>query len=69
MRSPNPWNLTRRQREVLEKLAEIGCRKVVAYELGVCEQAVGSVLLHAAKRMKVRTVMQAVLKFDRWARG
>jgi DNA-binding NarL/FixJ family response regulator len=67
-RMRNPWNLTDRQQEVLSKLTDIGCRKVVAYELGVREQAVCQVLQAAARRMAVRTDMQAVLKFDRWAR-
>jgi DNA-binding NarL/FixJ family response regulator len=69
MRRCNPWNLTMRQQEVLEKLADIGCRKVLAYEEGVSEQAVCNVLKSAARRMKVRTDMQAVVTFDRWARS
>lgn len=69
MRRNNPWKLTERQQEVLEKLADIGCRKVVAYDLGVCEQAVCQVLQAASRRMGVRTDMQAVVKFDRWARA
>jgi DNA-binding NarL/FixJ family response regulator len=68
MRRCDPWNLTMRQKEVLEKLADIGCRKVVAYELEVSEQSLCHVLQAAARRMGVRTDMQAVVKFDRWAR-
>lgn len=65
----DPWNLTSRQREVLQKLADIGCRKILAYDEGVTEQAVCHVLKSAARRMDVRTDMQAVVKFDRWARA
>jgi DNA-binding NarL/FixJ family response regulator len=68
MRRNNPWKLTQRQQEVLEKLADIGCRKVLAYKEGVSEQAVCHVLQAASRRMGVRTDMQAVVKFDRWSR-
>ena len=68
MRRCNPWNLTERQQQVLSALADIGCRKVVAYEGGVSEQAVCHVLKAAARRMKVRTAMQAVIAYDRWSR-
>lgn len=64
----NPWKLTERQQEVLSALANTGCRKVVAYEDGVSEQAVCNVLKSAARRMKVRTDMQAVIAYDRWNR-
>jgi DNA-binding NarL/FixJ family response regulator len=65
----NPWKLTERQQEVLSALADIGCRKVLAYEQGVTEQSLCSVLRAAARRMSVRTVMQAVVMFDRWRRA
>jgi DNA-binding NarL/FixJ family response regulator len=65
----NPWKLTERQQEVLTALADIGCRKVLAYEQGVTEQALCSVLRAAARRMSVRTVVQAVVTFDRWRRA
>jgi DNA-binding NarL/FixJ family response regulator len=65
----NPWKLTERQQEVLTALADIGCRKVLAYEQGVTEQALCSVLRAAARRMSLRTPLQAVVAYDRWARA
>lgn len=64
-----PLTITRRQTQVLRALCECGCRKVVAYKLGVTEQAVCQVLQAACRRMGVRTDMQAVLTFDRHTRG
>jgi FixJ family two-component response regulator len=68
MRRCNPWGITRRQAEALDKLTEVGCRKVVAYEMDISEQALCVMLKRACSRMKVRTDMQAVVTFDRWAR-
>jgi FixJ family two-component response regulator len=68
MRRCNPWNLTQRQSEALDKLVQYGCRKIVAYHMEISEQALCVLLRRACQRMKVRTDMQAVLTFDRWAR-
>lgn len=68
MRRCNPWKLTSRQQEALYKLAEVGCRKVVAHEMGVTEQSLCDTLKRVIRRMSLRTDMQAVVAFDRWAR-
>lgn len=65
----NPWNLTERQCRVLEVLAEQGCTKLVARALNVSPKTVGTHMDRIMPKMGARNRTQAVVFFDRWARG
>lgn len=64
----NPWGVSDRQAEALAKLADIGCRKVVAYQMEITEQRLTQLVQAACDHMKVRTDMQAVVAWDRKTR-
>lgn len=65
----NPWNITPRQAEILQALAEHGERKLIARELGISPMTVKVHVAEAISRMGVGTTVQAAVKWDRWKRS
>lgn len=63
----NPWNLTRREQEVMAGM--VGCggsQKVVADLLGISVKTVDTFLARARLRMEARTRFEALIRWDRW---
>lgn len=65
----NPWGLPRREAEVMSGLTEFGLSKSVALDLGISHKTVSTYLKRSKDRMSARTIMHAVLMWDRWARA
>lgn len=63
-----PWPLTPRQIEMLDLLCELGTQKAVARKLGISHKTVESHLGRVRETMGVKTMVPAVLKWDRWRR-
>lgn len=61
----NPWGLTPRQCEVMDRLIATGCNKEVARQLGVHLSTVENHLAKVYDRMQ-RPRLLAVVTFDRW---
>lgn len=66
--SANPWNLTARQQDVMDRLIATGCNKAVARELGVHLSTVENHLAKVYERMN-RPRLLAVVTWDRWRRN
>jgi DNA-binding CsgD family transcriptional regulator len=65
----NPWKLTPREVETLDKIIALGAEKGAAYELGISPKTVHTLFDRARKRIGSRTRLLAVLEFDRWRRA
>lgn len=62
----NPWGLTAAEVRTLEGMLRLGHRKYVAAELGLSVKTLDHQLLNARQRMGARTVLSAVVMYDRW---
>ncbi|MFW6067589.1 MAG: LuxR C-terminal-related transcriptional regulator [Myxococcota bacterium] len=60
-----PFLLTRREREVAERVASALSNKEVAYELGIPEASVATILARARKKLGVRSRLELV-QMKRW---
>ena len=66
----NPWNLTKREEEVLSLMLEnAGAVKIAADRLGISFKTADTFLGRAKKRMGARTRFEALIQFDRWNRS
>jgi DNA-binding CsgD family transcriptional regulator len=65
----NPWNLTPREAQIMNRLTEIGLEKIVAMELGISHKTVQELVNRAKRRIGARTRVTAILEWDRWARA
>lgn len=61
----NPFGLTYRECEVMEGLIRLGSAKAVAHEDGVNTKTVRNTMRSAARRIGVKTALQAAVAFDR----
>ena len=67
--SDNPWNLTRREAEVMDALVEHGCTKLAARALFIDEKTIEAHTYNAARKMPQRMRVQRLIAWDRWRRG
>jgi len=58
-----PGNLTRREREVIEALAEYGCRKLAAWKLGIAECTLKDHLKVCNRKAGVRSALHLVARY------
>jgi DNA-binding NarL/FixJ family response regulator len=65
----NPWGITPREQEVLDRLADLGCNKTVAKEMNLSIRTVEAHMGSALSRMGLRHRLQAVVWWDRWKRS
>jgi DNA-binding CsgD family transcriptional regulator len=65
----NPWNLTDREAEVLQRLTELHSNKAVARQLNLSIRTVEMHLVAIRKSMRAASRVEAVLLWDRWARA
>jgi DNA-binding CsgD family transcriptional regulator len=68
MKTTNPWNITPSQGASLSALAEHGCGKRVARELGIEVKTVESHVYDAKRLMGKASRIQAVVAWDRYSR-
>lgn len=65
----NPWNLTRRQCEVMDQLVKDGCAKVAMVNLGICSGSIYEHMRAIYKRMGIPPgTYRHILMWDRWRR-
>jgi DNA-binding NarL/FixJ family response regulator len=62
----NPWNLTERQCEIMDRLATNGCNKQTARELGIQLRTLEVHLITTYRRMQVKNRVLAVAKWVLW---
>lgn len=65
----NPWNLTASQGAALSAMAEHGCTKLVARELGIEIGTVESRVYEAKRAMGIGARLRAVVVWDRYCRS
>jgi DNA-binding CsgD family transcriptional regulator len=65
----NPWGLTPREFEVMERYTVVGLEKIIAADLGISPKTVNELVRRAKRRIGERTIMLTVLTFDRAQRG
>lgn len=66
----NPWNLTPRQEQVLQRLAGTDGRlKSIAREIGIDVRTAETHLSRARARIGVKSTIAAAIAYDRWARA
>jgi FixJ family two-component response regulator len=66
----NPWNLTKREAEVMAAMVvNGGLGKAVAVDMGISSKTVDTLYGRAAEKIGGRTRTQALLEWDRWSRG
>lgn len=66
----NPWNLTKREFEVLALMLQChGAVKIAADRLGISFKTADTFLGRAKRRMGAQTRFDALIEFDRWQRN
>lgn len=66
---PNPWHLTDGQVASMDAWIETGCLKRAADRLGVSRKTVSAQTCKARAKMQCRTLMLALVQWDRYRRG
>jgi DNA-binding NarL/FixJ family response regulator len=66
---PDPWGLSTQQAAALAAYIETGCHKRTADRLGICKQTLSVHLSRAREKMQARTVLMALVQWDRYQRG
>ncbi len=64
----NPWKLTEREIEVLQGFTNGGRAKTIARDLAIEPKTVEQHAMNLRRKMKAKTIVAAVLIYDRWAR-